>query len=318
MSHECKECGEEFDSERGLHIHQSQKHSDEDKNHEAESNEDSRKEEKPSSKPPKGITLTTKQFGIAALIFGVAIGFAAGVSFNSITGTVNSPSEAAKPDNTQNDQTAQISGTPEQVMKQIAEKIGADKSQLASCMNSSDGSEAIRDRNEASEALGKVGTPTFLVGNSQTGFKKLRGAQPYSSMKPVIEEQLSEAKSSDKSIEDDEYTLENMSLDDEPSKGESDAPIRIVEISDYACPWCAEWAGYDAIPPRDIDKRDSWNKVKDNHINTGEAEFIYKDYPAHRNSRTAHKAANCIEEQGGALYWKFHDKLFEYRDSWTA
>lgn len=312
MSHKCEKCGKEFDSERGLHIHQSQKHSDEE---ETESNESEITET--TQRTQNGITLTTKQFGIAALIFGIALGFTGGLYLDPVTNAIQNNAEAANPD--QGDSSPQqISGSPEEVMQKIAGEIGANSSRLASCMDSSNGSEAIRDRKEAADTLGKVGTPTFLIGNSDIGFEKARGAQPISSMGPIIEEQLSEANSGETSIEDDELRLDNMTIENEPSKGESNASVKIVEVSDFACPWCAEWAGYDAIPSRNIDERNAWGKMKDNYISTGDVEFVYKDYPAHRNSATAHEAANCIQKQGDELYWKFHDKLFEYRNSWTA
>ncbi|QGA79975.1 thioredoxin domain-containing protein [Candidatus Nanohalobium constans] len=310
MSYECDECGEEFDTERGLHIHQSQTHEEDEKNTENGGSRDAEED----NHTGNGITLTTSQFGIGALVVGLALGFAVGISFNQVTGSLDTTSDDSEGEQSP----TQISGSPGEVMEEIAGKVGADKSEFASCMNSADGSEAVEDRNEASSALGRVGTPTFLIGNSETGFEKLEGAQPFSSMQPVIEEQLSEAESSSDTVESDEYSLENMSLDDEPSKGESDASIRVIEVSDFACPWCAEWAGFDAIPSRDIDKRNSWSQLKENYVSTGEVEFIYKDYPAHRNSGTAHQAANCVQEQGDELYWKFHDKLYEFRDSWVA
>lgn len=119
------------------------------------------------------------------------------------------------------------------------------------------------------------------------------------------------------SQQDSELTsLEGIDLENEPSLGSADAEVTVVEYSDFGCPWCAEWAGYDAIPQRDIDKADSFNKLKSNYIDTGKVRFVYKDYPAHPNSPEAHAAANCAYEQSNQDFWDFHDALFERRDSW--
>jgi protein-disulfide isomerase len=65
--HRCEECGEEFDSERGLHIHQSQAHEDNEKEN------DSKKNNSQSS-----ISLSARQFGGVAFALGLFIGLTLG------------------------------------------------------------------------------------------------------------------------------------------------------------------------------------------------------------------------------------------------
>lgn len=114
-------------------------------------------------------------------------------------------------------------------------------------------------------------------------------------------------------------------LENEPNLGEPDAPLKIVEYSDYGCPWCAEWAGFNAIPDDatrvrgTIDNTETLDKLKENYVETGEAQFIFKDYPVsslHPTAPSAHKAANCILDQESEMYWDFHDMLFRNRDIW--
>jgi protein-disulfide isomerase len=71
MSHKCSKCGEEFDSERGLHIHQSQTH-DESENQENKTETNTQ----PAGQP--GITFSTKQFGMATFAFGILLGVVLG------------------------------------------------------------------------------------------------------------------------------------------------------------------------------------------------------------------------------------------------
>jgi protein-disulfide isomerase len=82
-----------------------------------------------------------------------------------------------------------------------------------------------------------------------------------------------------------------------PSIGPENAPITLIEFSDYECPFCKEWytntyAQLMAAYP-------------------GKIRFVYRDFPLtglHANASPAALAADCAGEQG--KYWPFHDKLF--------
>ncbi|MFB6199254.1 MAG: hypothetical protein ABEJ83_00110, partial [Candidatus Nanohaloarchaea archaeon] len=77
MTHECDECGEEFDSERGLHIHQAQKHGD---SSEPEENDDKQPEtEKPDSVNIGATQLATGTF-ILGLLAGIVLGGIGGIA----------------------------------------------------------------------------------------------------------------------------------------------------------------------------------------------------------------------------------------------
>jgi len=83
MSHECRKCGDEFDSERGLSIHQSQVH---------DGKEDTTKQEEPNkiqkerSSEGKGVNLTVKQFGQLTFGTGLFLGLALGMMFGGFSG----------------------------------------------------------------------------------------------------------------------------------------------------------------------------------------------------------------------------------------
>ncbi|MFB6192835.1 MAG: thioredoxin domain-containing protein, partial [Candidatus Nanohaloarchaea archaeon] len=67
-------------------------------------------------------------------------------------------------------------------------------------------------------------------------------------------------------------SLEGIEFKGEPDIGEESAPIKVVEYTEFGCPFCSEWEGYDASGRIPIDK---WN-VKDNlikkYVDTGEVE----------------------------------------------
>ena len=96
-----------------------------------------------------------------------------------------------------------------------------------------------------------------------------------------------------------------VSLDDDPVKGNPNAPITIVEFSDFQCPFCSRF--YQQTLPQ----------IEQNYIATGKAKLVYRDMPLdnlHPNARPAHIASECADEQG--KFWDYHDVLFEKQREW--
>jgi len=93
---------------------------------------------------------------------------------------------------------------------------------------------------------------------------------------------------------------------DLPPLGNENAPITIVEYSDYQCPFCAKFY------------KNAEVKLKENDINTGKVKMYYRDFPLdkHDKAKIMANAARCANEQG--KFWEMHDKLFETQDSWTG
>jgi len=122
-------------------------------------------------------------------------------------------------------------------------------------------------------------------------------------------------------LEFETVDIGNISLEDEPSLGEDEAPIKIIQYTDFGCPYCSEWHGHDASPVLDADKEEIFQSLKNELIDAGEVELIVKDHPVpdlHPNSVRGHAAANCIYNQDEDEYWSFIDELYSTRDVWTA
>lgn len=106
MTEKCEECGEEFDSERGLHIHQAQKHDNEDiEQTEDEKTSDTQRVENSSKPDSSGIALSTEQFGGLTFMTGLFLGIILGGLFfgASLTGNMGmngAPSPSADQGNT--------------------------------------------------------------------------------------------------------------------------------------------------------------------------------------------------------------------------
>jgi protein-disulfide isomerase len=97
-----------------------------------------------------------------------------------------------------------------------------------------------------------------------------------------------------------EVTRYPVTADDDYVLGPADAPITIVEFSDYECPFCIKFHG--EVLGRLLE------------VYGGEIQFVYRDFPLtslHPNAFTAALAANCAGEQG--RYYEYHDALFSGR-----
>lgn len=81
--------------------------------------------------------------------------------------------------------------------------------------------------------------------------------------------------------------------------GEKDAPVTIIEYSDYECPFCARFY------------TGAYQQIKEEYIATGKVKLIFKDFPLsfHQNAQKASEAAWCAGDQD--KYFEMHDKLFE-------
>lgn len=146
-------------------------------------------------------------------------------------------------------------------------------------------------------------------------------ANPLNSAQNQDAEKVDSEQNPDSDSGSDFVSLKGIELEGEPSKGEEDAPIKVVEYNEFGCPFCAEWNGIDASARTPIDKRDIADKLESEYIETGEVQLISKDYPVpqlHPNGPEAHKAANCVYEHEKDSYWEYHDTLFERRDQWMA
>jgi protein-disulfide isomerase len=82
--------------------------------------------------------------------------------------------------------------------------------------------------------------------------------------------------------------------------GATDAPVTIVEFSDYQCPFCRRYS-LTVFPT-----------LKREYIDTGKVRYVFRDFPLtsiHQQAEKAHESAHCAGEFN--KYWEMHDVLFE-------
>ncbi len=89
-------------------------------------------------------------------------------------------------------------------------------------------------------------------------------------------------------------------VDDDPSFGDKNAKVVVVEFSDFQCPFCRRFYVQ------------TLSQLEQEYISTGKVLFVYRDFPLssiHPAAQKSAEAAECADEQG--KFREMHDVLFE-------
>lgn len=83
--------------------------------------------------------------------------------------------------------------------------------------------------------------------------------------------------------------------EEDPARGSMDAPVKIVQYSDYQCSFCARGGR-------------TLKQIEETYGD--QVQVVFKDFPLpfHEDARLAAEAGHCAREQGA--FWEYHDKLF--------
>jgi protein-disulfide isomerase len=90
----------------------------------------------------------------------------------------------------------------------------------------------------------------------------------------------------------------DVSIDGAPVRGMADAPVTLVEFSDFHCPFCKR------VQP-------TLEKVLERYPQN--VKLVFRDFPLdklHPQARRAAEAAQCAHDQG--KFWDYHDVLFTH------
>lgn len=85
-----------------------------------------------------------------------------------------------------------------------------------------------------------------------------------------------------------------------PANGKANAPVTLVEISDYHCPFCRRHV--QQVQPQ----------LYSEYVQTGKIRHVFIHYPIeqlHPDAYKSHEAASCAADQG--KFWELHAKLFD-------
>lgn len=165
-----------------------------------------------------------------------------------------------------------------------AGEVKAKTKEFEQCFDDEEFKTEIEKDLQDGTAAGVSGTPTFFINGTS-----VVGALPYSEFQKVINAALANSNARGPAV---------VSTDDDPALGDPNAPVTIIEFSDFECPFCRRF-WQETLP-----------QIKAEYIDTGKARFVYRDFPLsmHPGAFPAALAANCANQQG--KFWEMHDKIF--------
>ncbi len=197
----------------------------------------------------------------------------------------------------------------------MATELGLDGEALVSCIELGEQRDRVLANQQESLSLGVNSTPTFYV----NGYP-LRGAQPFDvfdqvatliengELEAVLEAQMRQAYEQAQAQAAQPQPPSgpvDIPIDGAYAVGDPNAPITIIEYTDYQCPFCS----------RHFEQ--TYPQLKENYIDTGVVYYVFKDFPLtqiHPEAVLAASAARCAGEQ--EAYLAMHDALFANQTEW--
>ena len=211
----------------------------------------------------------------------------------------------------------------EQKYEEWAKEAGLDVNRWKKDKDSPEVAQVIQKDNSYGQSVGADGTPSFFING-----RFVSGAMPFDTFKTVIDDQIKKADEAlKKGVKHDKLyetlVAENVksagsapaavaapppdqkydvNVGNAPVRGPKNAPVTIVEWSDFQCPFCGR------VEP-------TLKQIQDEY--KGKVRIVWKNQPLgmHPNAMPAAEAAMAAYEQGNDKFWEMHDKLFANQQS---
>ena len=216
----------------------------------------------------------------------------------------------------------QASLSPESYEK-WAVAAGVDANAFKTTLATHKAAKKIEEDMAIGNKVGANGTPAFRINGVE-----LSGAQPFDKFKETIDKELAKAeakikagtpkdkiyvamssenfknapapkKEEDEEEKEDTKTVWRVPVGNSPVQGKADAPITIIEFSDFQCPYCKR------VEPQ----------LKKIHDTYGDkVRLVWKHEPLPFHPRAIPAAALTLEaraQKGDKGFWDAHDKLFD-------
>ncbi len=187
--------------------------------------------------------------------------------------------------------------------KKAASDLKLDTKKFNACLDSGKYAADVKKDSDEGISLGINGTPSFVINGVA-----LVGAQPLTVFQQILQGSpivMDPEATTSAGMADGKKVTGTIAMDNVRMRGDKNAPITIVEYSDFQCPYCGRFY------------QDTYRKIDEEFIKTGKAKIVFKDFPLsiHPQASKAAEAARCAQEQG--KFWEMHDKLFELQLSST-
>lgn len=204
----------------------------------------------------------------------------------------------------------EVAASPEEQLNKLAAFAGEqgwDEEEFRSCVTEQKFKAEFDKDNTDAASSGINGTPGFVVGKSGATVDgvMIAGAYPFETFKAVFDA-LAANQTTDQIItarSADGLTKATAGIDDDPVLGNANAPITLIEFSDYECPFCQRHF------------KQVYGSIKKEYVDTGKVKVVFRDFvavPSHNpNATVAAMATSCARDQGGDEgYYKMHDYYF--------
>jgi protein-disulfide isomerase len=176
-------------------------------------------------------------------------------------------------------------------MKELAKKLGMDSGKFDSCLDNGTYAQRVSDELKEGQELGVSGTPSFFINGVM-----LVGAQPQSTFETIIEAELKNGTGDAEAKKLGEDGLrKKVSYGTGPIKGAANAKIKVMEFTDFECPFCER-----AFPTVEAIMKKYEGKIS----------LEYRSYPLpfHPLAQKAAEGALCANDQG--KFWEMRDAMF--------
>lgn len=202
----------------------------------------------------------------------------------------------------------------QEAMTNLATDLQLDIDEFSACLTSGRYDDAVEADLQEGLGFGIRGTPSFFI----DGFP-IQGAQPFELFEFAVglaeEGELASAyapaeqppqQAPPQPAQQDPRGIVEVPLDGSAfAIGDENAPITIVEYTDFQCPFCGRHTAQ------------TYPLIKENYIDQGLVRYIFKDFPLtqiHPQAPLAHEAARCAGDQGA--YLGMHELLFANQQQW--
>jgi len=185
--------------------------------------------------------------------------------------------------------------------KTLSEQVGISKSQLDNCMQNTD-AQALNAKiqDSVNKAMSNIpqnqrGTPFSVILGPNNVNTYLGGAAPLT----TVQDSINQVKSGKVKIPYTGNVPPTTSADH--IYGNQNAPITIIEYSDFECPYCKT---FHPILKQTVDQ------------SNGGVKWVYRSFPIHQDSFKELLAAECVAKiKGNDAFWKYGDLLFGIQSS---
>ncbi len=101
----------------------------------------------------------------------------------------------------------------------------------------------------------------------------------------------------------------DIDMEGEPTLGDEDAPVTVIEYGDFQCPVCQNF------------ESQVFHQLKSEYIDSGQVKFVWKDFPLtqiHDWAQIAASTQECVYQQDEDAFWAVKEKIFANQGDLTV